>query len=152
MFKKPYNWAQVERGDIVSFRYTGTDGRSTKRMVIVLERKLKHPNSKNMLLHGIQLDDRNIPAIKSTPVLIQLFEEVGQPVEVDKDNNIIRLLIRDQNPAIYNRTKDIIKRYGVYRTYLWEKATRGSIFLEPVKIDPDIIDMITIKTKKRSAR
>mgnify|MGYP003132977211 CR=1 FL=1 len=152
MFKQPYNWARIERGDIISFRYTGSDGRSTKRTVIILERKLKHPKSRNVLMHGIQLDDRNIPAIKSEPVLIQLFEEVGEPVEVDKDNNIIRLLVKDQNPAIYNRTKDIIKRYGLYRTYLWEKASRASVFREPVKIDPAILDAITIKTKQRSAR
>lgn len=152
MFKKPYNWARVERGDIISFRYTGTDGRSTKRTVIILERKLRHPKSRNILMHGYQLDDRNIPAIKSEPILIQLFEEVGKPVEVDMNNNIIRLLVKDQNPAIYNRTKDIIKRYGIYRTYLWDKASRASVFLEPVKIDPIILDAISIKTDARSAR
>ena len=45
MAKKPYSWGKVERGDIVSFRYKGSDGRSTKRSVIILEKRLKHPNS-----------------------------------------------------------------------------------------------------------
>ena len=86
--KIPHSWARVERGDIISFRYQGSDGQSTKRTLIVLERRLKHPKTKNFLLHGIQLDVRNVPAIKSQPVLIELFEEVGRPVKVDINNKI----------------------------------------------------------------
>ena len=74
MAKQPYSWGKVERGDIVSFRYKGSDGRSTKRSIIVLEKRLKHPNSKNLLLHGYQLDVRNVPAIRSESALINLFE------------------------------------------------------------------------------
>ena len=76
MAKKPYSWGKVERGDIVSFRYKGSDGRSTKRSVIILEKRLKHPNSKNLLLHGYQLDTRNVPAIRSESALLTLFEKI----------------------------------------------------------------------------
>ena len=41
MAKQPYSWGKVERGDIISFRYLGSDGRSTKRSVIVLEKEIK---------------------------------------------------------------------------------------------------------------
>mgnify|MGYP000852603103 FL=1 len=142
MAKQPYSWGKVERGDIVSFRYQGSDGRSTKRSVIVLEKRLKHPNSKNFLLHGYQLDVRNIPAIRSESALITLFKKIGTPQEVDKEDNIIKILVEGRSPQVYSRTKTLIKKYGIYRTYYYDKATRNQIFLEPVKIDPKVLDKI----------
>lgn len=142
MAKQPYSWGKVERGDIVSFRYKGSDGRSTKRSIIVLEKRLKHPNSKNLLLHGYQLDVRNIPAIRSESQLITLFKKIGKPQEVDKEDNIIKILVEGRSPQVYSRTKALIKKYGIYRTYLYDKASRNQIFLEPVKIDPKVLDKI----------
>jgi hypothetical protein len=147
-----HSWPRVERGDIISFRYKGSDGLSTKRTIIVLERRLKHPKSGNQLLHGIQLEVRNIPAIKVEPVLIEMFREVGEMVTVDKEKHIIRLLVSDQNPVIYSRTRDIIKRYGIYRTYKYENAAKVAVFREAVKIDPKILDYLSIESTKRSAR
>tara|TARA_B100000287_G_scaffold359846_1_gene351986 strand:+ start:144 stop:575 length:432 start_codon:yes stop_codon:yes gene_type:complete len=142
MSKKPYSWAKVERGDIISFRYQGSDGRSTKRSVIVLEKRLKHPKSRNELLHGYQLDVRNVPAIRSESTLITLFEKIGTIKEVDKNDNIIKILVEGRSPQVYSRTQNLIKKYGIYRTYYYEKATRNQIFLEPVKIDPKVLDAI----------
>ena len=142
MSKKPYSWTKVERGDIISFRYQGSDGRSTKRSVIVLEKKLKHPKSRNELLHGYQLDVRNVPAIRSESTLITLFEKIGTIKEVDKNDNIIKILVEGRSPQVYQRTQTLIKKYGIYRTYYYEKATRNQIFLEPVKIDPKVLDAI----------
>ena len=144
MSKKPYSWAKVERGDIISFRYQGSDGRSTKRSVIVLEKRLKHPKSRNELLHGYQLDVRNVPAIRSESTLITLFEKIGTIKEVDKDDNIIKILVEGRSPQVYSRTQNLIKKYGIYRTYYYEKATRNQIFLEPVKIDPKVLDAILL--------
>tara|TARA_A100001201_G_scaffold34967_1_gene37163 strand:- start:1027 stop:1458 length:432 start_codon:yes stop_codon:yes gene_type:complete len=142
MAKQPYSWAKVERGDIISFRYQGSDGRSTKRSVIVLEKKLKHPNSKNLLLHGYQLDVRNVPAIRSESALLNLFEKIGTPQEVDKEDNIIKILVEGRSPQVYSRTRALIKKYGIYRTYYYDRATRNQVFLEPVKIDPKVLDAI----------
>ena len=142
MSKKPYSWTKVERGDIISFRYQGSDGRSTKRSVIVLEKRLKHPKSRNELLHGYQLDVRNVPAIRSESTLITLFEKIGTIKEVDKNDNIIKILVEGRSPQVYSRTQNLIKKYGIYRTYYYEKATRNQIFLEPVKIDPKVLDVI----------
>ena len=142
MAKQPYSWGKVERGDIVSFRYLGSDGRSTKRSVIVLEKKLKHPNSKNLLLHGYQLDVRNVPAIRSESALINLFDKIGTPQEVDKQDNIIKILVEGKSPQVYSRTKALIQKYGIYRTYYYDRATRNQVFLEPVKIDPKVLDAI----------
>ena len=142
MSKKPYSWTKVERGDIISFRYQGSDGRSTKRSVIVLEKRLKHPKSRNELLHGYQLDVRNVPAIRSESTLITLFEKIGTIKEVDKNDNIIKILVEGRSPQVYQRTQTLIKKYGIYRTYYYEKATRNQIFLEPVKIDPKVLDAI----------
>jgi len=140
--KQPYSWGKVERGDIISFRYKGSDGRSTKRSVIVLEKRLKHPNSKNFLLHGYQLDVRNVPAIRSETQLITLFKKIGTPQEVDKEDNIIKILVEGRSPQVYSRTKALIKKYSIYRTYLYDKASSNQIFLEPVKIDPKVLDKI----------
>jgi len=142
MAKQPYSWGKVERGDIVSFRYKGSDGRSTKRSIIVLEKRLKHPNSKNLLLHGYQLDVRNVPAIRSESALIDLFEKVGTIQEVDKEDNIIKILVEGRSPQVYSRTRALIKKYGIYRTYYYDRATRNQVFLEPVKIDPKVLDAI----------
>ena len=142
MAKQTYSWGIVDRGDIISFRYQGSDGRSTKRSVIVLEKRLKHPNSKNLLLHGYQLDVRNVPAIRNEQTLLKLFEKIGTPKEVDKDNKIIKILVEGKSPVVYSKTKEFIKRYGIYRTYLYDKASRNQIFLEPVKIDPKVLDKI----------
>ena len=142
MAKQTYSWGKVERGDIISFRYLGSDGRSTKRSVIVLEKRLKHPNSKNLLLHGYQLDVRNVPAIRNEQTLLKLFEKIGTPKEVDKDNKIIKILVEGKSPVVYSKTKEFIKRYGIYRTYYYDRATRNQVFLEPVKIDPAVLDAI----------
>ena len=142
MAKQTYSWVKVERGDIISFRYQGSDGRSTKRSVIVLEKRLKHPNSKNLLLHGYQLDVRNVPAIKNEQALLKLFEKIGTPQEVDKDNNIIKILVEGKSPQVYSRTRTLIQKYGIYRTYHYDRATRNQVFLEPVKIDPKVLDAI----------
>ena len=142
MAKQTYSWGKVERGDIISFRYLGSDGRSTKRSVIVLEKRLKHPNSKNLLLHGYQLDVRNVPAIRNEQALIKLFEKIGTPQEVDKDNNIIKILVEGKSPQVYSRTRTLIQKYGIYRTYYYDRATRNQVFLEPVKIDPKVLDAI----------
>ena len=142
MAKQTYSWGKVDRGDIISFRYLGSDGRSTKRSVIVLEKRLKHPNSKNLLLHGYQLDVRNVPAIRNEQTLLKLFEKIGTPKEVDKDNKIIKILVEGKSPVVYSKTKEFIKRYGIYRTYYYDRATRNQVFLEPVKIDPTVLDAI----------
>jgi len=144
MPRSPYSWGKVERGDIISFRYKGSDGRSTKRSIIVLEKKLKHPKSKNVLLHGYQLDVRNVPAIRSESRLINLFEKIGTPTDVDREKNIIKIVVEGRSPQVYSRTKAIIKRYGIYRTYYYDKAKSSQVFLEPVKIDPEVLDAILL--------
>ena len=61
--RRPYAWAKVERGDIISFRYKSKQGStSTKRLFLVLEPKLKNQAKKPTtpyLMHGYQLEDRN---------------------------------------------------------------------------------------------
>ena len=45
--RRPYAWAKVERGDIISFRYKSKQGgTSTKRLFLVLEPKLKNQAKK----------------------------------------------------------------------------------------------------------
>jgi hypothetical protein len=58
----------------------------------------------------------------------------------------------DQNPQIYTKIKDVIKRYGIYRTYNYERASRVAVYKEPVRIDPKILDRLSIETSKRSVR
>ena len=50
--RRPYAWAKVERGDIISFRYKSKQGgTSTKRLFLVLEPKLK--NQAKKIMHAV---------------------------------------------------------------------------------------------------
>ena len=76
---------------------------------------MKHPKSRNELLHGYQLDVRNVPAIRSESALITLFEKIGTIKEVDKDDNIVKILVEGRSPQVYQRTRTLIKKYSIYR-------------------------------------
>ena len=141
--RRPYAWAKVERGDIISFRYkTKQGGTSTKRLFLVLEPKLinkaKNPTTTH-LMHGYQLEDRNFPLVRGN-ALIELFRKVGIPVLIEE--GVEKLIIEGRSQQVYSRTRQIIQRYGIYRTYYYEKVSRNQVFLEPVKIDPKVLDAI----------
>ena len=53
-----------------------------------------------------------------------------------------RVIIKDVGnrgvkPAVYNRLKRDINKYGVYRTYDYDLARKSQVFLEPIELPID---------------
>jgi len=141
--RRPYAWAKVERGDIISFRYkTKQGGTSTKRLFLVLEPKLinkaKNPTTTH-LMHGYQLEDRNFPLVRGN-ALIELFRKVGIPVLIEE--GVEKLIIEGRSQQVYSRTRQIIQRYGIYRTFDYTKVRGNQVFQEPVKVSASIMNRL----------
>ncbi len=141
--RRPYAWAKVERGDIISFRYkTKQGGTSTKRLFLVLEPKLKNKAKKPTtpyLMHGYQLEDRNFPLVRGN-ALVELFKKVGIPVLIEE--GVEKLIIEGRSQQVYSKTRQIIKRYGIYRTFDFMKVRANQVFQEPVKVSASIMNRL----------
>ena len=141
MPKQIYTWGKVEAGDIISFRYKGKKPSGTLTTVLVFNPKLpytKKDGTKTFHLVGLKLEDRGtIPIIKNKPMLVQLLERVGNIEVVSGDDEIYRVEIkgvgvRGVRKATYDKLKQYIERYSVYRTYDYMEAKKSQVFLEPI--------------------
>ena len=141
MPKQIYTWAKVESGDIISFRYKGKKPSGALTTVLVFNPKLpyiKKDGTKTFHLVGLKLEDRGtIPIIKNKPMLVQLLERVGNIEVVSGDDEIYRVEIkgvgvRGVRKATYDKLKQYIERYSVYRTYDYVEARKSQVFLEPI--------------------
>ena len=146
MPKQIYTWGKVEAGDIISFRYKGKKPSGTLTTVLVFNPKLpytKKDGTKTFHLVGLKLEDRGtIPIIKNKPMLVQLLERVGNIEVVSGDDEIYRVEIkgvgvRGVRKATYDKLKQYIERYSVYRTYDYMEAKRSQVFLEPIVLPKD---------------
>ena len=75
-------------------------------------------------------------------MLVQLLESLGDVEVVNEEDEIYRVIIKDVGnrgvkPAVYNRLKRDINRYGVYRTYDYDLARKSQVFLEPIELPID---------------
>ena len=141
MPKQIYTWGKVEAGDIISFRYKGKKPSGALTTVLVFNPKLpytKKDGTKTFHLVGLKLEDRGtIPIIKNKPMLVQLLERVGNIEVVSGDDEIYRVEIkgvgvRGVRKATYDKLKQYIERYSVYRTYDYVEARKSQVFLEPI--------------------
>ena len=141
MPKQIYTWGKVEAGDIISFRYKGKKPSGTLTTVLVFNPKLpytKKDGTKTFHLVGLKLEDRGtIPIIKNKPMLVQLLERVGNIEVVSGEDEIYRVEIkgvgvRGVRKATYDKLKQYIERYSVYRTYDYVEARKSQVFLEPI--------------------
>ena len=141
MPKQIYTWNKVQAGDIISFRYKGKKPSGTLTTVLVFNPKLpytKKDGTKTFHLVGLKLEDRGtIPIIKNKPMLVQLLERVGDIEVVSGDDEIYRVEIkgvgvRGVRKATYDKLKQYIERYSVYRTYDYVEARKSQVFLEPI--------------------
>ena len=143
MPKKIYNWGKVQAGDIISFRYRGKKQSGTLTTLLVFNPRLpytKKDGTKTFHLVGLKLEDRGtIPIIKNKPMLVQLLERVGYIDVVSGEDQIYRVIIenvgaRGVRKQTYNKLKQYIERYSVYRTYDYMEAKRSQVFLEPISL------------------
>ena len=139
MAKLPYSWNKVSSGDIISFIYENREGRKLRRTILVLEpqlvNKAKNPSSK-FLLHGIQLE------VSNRPTLIQmktLLEQAGVTEIVDEQKKIYRVRLQSDAKGTYKKMKNIINRYGIYRSYSYDKARKSSVTLEDLRLPTQFV-------------
>ena len=146
MPKQIYNWSRVKAGDIISFRYKGKKSTGTLTTLLVFNPKIPYirkDGSKTFHLVGLKLEDRGtIPMIRNKPMLVQLLEKVGSIQVVSGDDQIYRVVIenvgnRGVKKDTYNKLKQQIERYSVYRTYDYNEARRSQVFLEPIVLPKD---------------
>ena len=143
MPKQVYNWSKVQAGDIISFRYKGKKPTSTLTTLLVFNPKIPYTRkdgTKTFHLIGLKLEDRGtIPIIRNKPLLVQLLERVGYIDVVSGEDQIYRVIIenvgtRGVRKQTYNKLKQYIERYSVYRTYDYMEAKRSQVFLEPISL------------------
>ena len=139
MAKLPYSWNKVSSGDIISFIYENREGRKLRRTILVLEpqlvNKAKNPSSK-FLLHGIQLE------VSNRPTLIQmktLLEQAGVTEIVDEQKKIYRVRLQSDAKGTYKKMKNLINKYGIYRSYNYDKAKKSSVTLEDLRLPTQFV-------------
>ena len=146
MPKQLYNWGKVIAGDIISFRYKGKKPSSTITTLLVFNPRLPYTRkdgTKTFHLVGLKLEDRGtIPTIRNKPMLVQLLERVGEIEVVSGDDQIYKVEIknvgaRGVRQQTYNKLKQYIERYSVYRTYDYMEAKKSQVFLEPIVLPKD---------------
>ena len=142
MAKLPYSWNKVSSGDIISFIYENREGRKLRRTILVLEpqlvNKAKNPSSK-FLLHGIQLE------VSNRPTLIQmktLLEQAGVTEIVDEQKKIYRVRLLSDAKGTYKKMRTIINKYGIYRSYNYDKARKSSVTLEDLRLPTQFIEKL----------
>ena len=151
MAKQIYTWGKVSPGDIISFRYKGKKPSGALTTVLVFNPKLpytKKDGTKTFHLVGLKLEDRGtIPIIKNKPMLVQLLERVGNIEVVSGEDEIYRVEIkgvgvRGVRKATYDKLKQYIERYSVYRTYDYVEARKSQVFLEPITLPKPLVEVL----------
>ena len=139
MAKLPYSWSKVSPGDIISFIYENRDGRKLRRTILVLDPKLrnkaKNPSSQ-YLVHGIQLEVSNQPTLLQMKTLL---EQAGVTEIVDEQKKIYRVRLQSDAKGTYKKMKNIINRYGIYRSYSYDKARKSSVTLEDLRLPTQFV-------------
>ena len=88
------------------------------------------------MIHGIQLEVSNQPV---TTEIKRILETAGKVGVVDADKKIYNVELNVNTKTIYNKLKTLIKRYGVFRTYSYEKDKKESGIFRRFKIAQDFV-------------
>lgn len=148
MARKLVKWSGVDAGDIVSFKYRSkSSSRGINQTILLLNPrlkvKLKNGTTKEKVI-GLKLEESNRKVIRSNYAL-KLFGLLGELKVVDDSDEketIYRLKIKEHfiapwptgvKKSFYNRTKSIIGKRDIYRTYDYDKVPK-TVYLEPIKI------------------
>jgi hypothetical protein len=151
MTKQVYTWGKVTAGYIISFRYKGKKATGTLTTLLVLNPRIPYKRkdgTKTFHLNGLKLESRgNIPTIKSKPMVVQLLERFGDIQVVDGENGIFRINLPNTGPRgvtknIYNKLKNYINKYSVYRTYDYMEAKKSAVFLEPIALPKALVEVL----------
>ena len=144
--KLPYNWEKVSAGDIISFKYkTKSTGKTKVHSILVLNPSLIVKGQKKVTtkLIGIKLEESNKIQLEITQKQIQIFEQIGDFITIDEENNLYKLdinrnMIQNDIKGIKPRAYDLLSKglgvAGQYRTYDYYKARKSAVFLEPIRV------------------
>ena len=144
--KLPYNWEKVSAGDIISFKYkTKSTGKTKVHSILVLNPSLIVKGQKKVTtkLIGIKLEESNKIQLEITQKQIQIFEQIGNFITIDEENNLYKLdinrnMIQNDIKGIKPRAYDLLSKglgvAGQYRTYDYYKARKSAVFLEPIRV------------------
>ena len=146
MAKQIIKWAQVQPGDIISFRYRSENSKRTlMQTVLVLNPKinvkLKNGTQKIQMV-GLKLEESNKSSI-ALKGKRKLLETVGQLHLIDEENRIYKVQIKPQDvisnvkgvkESFYYKIKSVIKGKDIYRVYNWNKIP-AMVYLEPIVLD-----------------
>ena len=74
------------------------------------------------------------------PMLIKtILATAGKVGVVDADKKIYNVDLDKNTKTVYRKLKTLIKRYGVFRTYSYEKARKSQVFLEDLRLPQDFV-------------
>ena len=144
--KLPYNWEKVSAGDIISFKCkTKSTGKTKVHSILVLNPSLIVKGQKKVTtqLIGIKLEESNKIQLEITQKQIQIFEQIGNFITIDEENNLYKLdinrnMIQNDIKGIKPRAYDLLSKglgvVGQYRTYDYYKARKSAVFLEPIRV------------------
>ena len=142
MAKLSYSWNKVSPGDIISFIYENREGRKLRRTILVLDPKLrnkaKNPVSQ-YLVHGIQLEVSNQPTLTQMKTLL---EQAGVTEIVDEQKKIYRVRLQSDARGTYKKMKNLINKYGIYRSYSYDKARKSSVTLEDLRLPTQFVEKL----------
>ena len=142
MSKKIYSWDKVSTGDIISFRYP-SKGVSRNVTVLVLNPKFKVKTGFHLI--GLKLESQgSVPIIKNKGILEKLLSKLGKVRVVDFKDEIYKVVIggadsKGAKKITYDKIKRQVEKYNIYRTYIYEKARKSQVFLEPIELPDSLI-------------
>ena len=133
MGKITWSWAQVRAGQIISFRYN-----KIERTIIVMMSP-KDPSSRDKnLLHGLQIVGKGIGVTgmkTQLPILIKksggirLIFNDSRSGKYFKFNMGFEAEDRFKPDIVYSQIKSLIKSKDLYKTFSWDKCTKGGVKL-----------------------
>ena len=132
---KRINWGQVEAGQVIQFRYKGRrTGKSRLRTCLILNEKhmYKRKDGRNVrLVHALQL--KAVPRVPGTRVLTEsnikkVLKKTGNIEIVDGNYKVD--INRFGARRGYNKLRQLVEQFGIYRTFSWHICKTRAAFID----------------------
>tara|TARA_B100000287_G_scaffold340543_1_gene327000 strand:- start:718 stop:1320 length:603 start_codon:yes stop_codon:yes gene_type:complete len=161
MPKQPANWANIDAGDIISFRYKSLieeDAQSKTTTLLVLNpkypKKLKNGKTE-YYVNGLKIESNNISVFTNREEVYQLLNRMGDVVFRDRKNEIYRVQFDKlflgsfgASDRLYNELKKTaVGKKAVFRSYLYDTARKYAVFYEPIKIPKTRVEQVKQSTE-----
>tara|TARA_Y100000590_G_scaffold15147_1_gene18230 strand:- start:20865 stop:21356 length:492 start_codon:yes stop_codon:yes gene_type:complete len=156
MPKQGTSWAQVEPGDIISFRYQSvvdkTKSARTSTILVLnvrFQKKLKNGDI-GYYLNGMKLEGSNISVFTNRDEAWDLLTTVGKLEVVNLENEIYKVLIEQKYMGIWGAKQKLYEmlqktpqgKKAEYRSYDWDQVRKSAVFLEPIKLPKARIQLL----------